>query len=341
VFFGVCGALVVSVIGLGLFFPKTEQYQNGLLNPAGYPKIALFGAIVMAITIWYSAWGTRDQIPRLPKAPEDAPKVSISRTLGDVWKGYREASALLSFRAVFAGAACFTVAYGVTQTLMTHLNVFFWEFSAREQAALRLALLPGFFLGIALTRFAHKRFDKKACAVFGMLFITLAFHVPVALRLLGVLPHNGGAGLLGVVGFFLMCAGIAGGLAITTASSMMADVAQELEYHTGRSQQGVLLSAISLAQKIGSAAGHIVAGVGVDLIGFPTKATDVASIDPDLIARLGMLFMSAGAVGLLGVYAYSFYDLTHARHVESLKALQERRLAGAAVAAQSTPVPAT
>jgi glycoside/pentoside/hexuronide:cation symporter, GPH family len=124
-----------------------------------------------------------------------------------------------------------------------------------------------------------------------------------------------------------MLGGIAGGIAITTASSMMADVAQEFEYKSGRPQQGVLFSAISLSQQIGSGVGHAFAGVGLWLIGFPTQAKNVSAVDPSLITGLGLLFLVAAVVGFGGVYAYTRYDLTHARHLETHKSLQDRRQA--------------
>ena len=205
--------------------------------------------------------------------------------------------------------------------------MFFWEFTSQQQAALRLALLPGFLVGISLTRVAHKHFDKKACAMAGLVFITTALHLPIVLRLLGVLPHNGGGLLLVIVSILLMFGGVAGGIAITTASSMMADVPQELEYQTGRPQQGVLFSAISLSQQLGSAGGHMVAGFGIDLIKFPTKAKDPSAVDPALVSSLGMLYLTASVVGFAGVYVYARYDLTHARHLETLKSLLARRSA--------------
>jgi Na+/melibiose symporter-like transporter len=147
-----------------------------------------------------------------------------------------------------------------------------------------------------------------------MLFITTALHLPIVLRLLGVLPHNGGSGLLLLVAVFFMLGGIAGGIAITTASSMMADVSQEFEYQSGRPQQGVLFSAISLSQQLGSGVGHTFAGVGLSLIGFPTQAKDVSAVDPTLITSLGLFYLTTAIVRLAGIYAYTRYDLTQARH---------------------------
>jgi hypothetical protein len=40
-----------------------------------------------------------------------------------------------------------------------------------------------------------------------------------------------------------------------------------------------------------------------------------------------MLYLTAALVGFAGVYAYKRYDLTHARHLETLKALLARRSA--------------
>jgi Na+/melibiose symporter-like transporter len=325
--FGLLGGVLTSAVALALFFPETAQYKNGLLNPSGYPKLALFGAALMALTIWYSAWGTRDQIPRLPKAPKNTAKASFGSVLRGSWAGYAEAFKLRSFRAVFGGAASLAIAYGISTTLLTHINVFFWEFSGQQQAALRIAGLPGFVLAIVFARWAHRRFDKRPIAIVGGLGIPIAYNAPVILRFLGVAPENGSPLLLLLAAVCLAGVGLCAGLNAISASSMMADVAQELEYRSGKAQQGVLFSAIALAQKLGSAGGHIVAGVGIDLIAFPVKAKDPSSISPILIEHLGLLFLSAAVVAFVGAFAYTRYNLDRSSHTESLRVLAERRRA--------------
>lgn len=56
------------------------------------------------------------------------------------------------------------------------------------------------------------------------------------------------------------------------AGSMMADVAQEHELATGKSQQGILFSAISPSGKAASGSGHLIAGWGIEWIRFPLQA---------------------------------------------------------------------
>ena len=77
----VIGGILVTILSYQLFFPETAEYVNGLLNASGYPKYAAFAGIVMFVTIWYSAWGTRKEIPRLPKAPENPEPFSFRRPL--------------------------------------------------------------------------------------------------------------------------------------------------------------------------------------------------------------------------------------------------------------------
>ena len=70
-----------------------------------------------------------------------------------------------------------------------------------------------------------------------------------------------------------------------------------------------MFAAISFARKLGSAAGHFIAGVGIDLIQFPLKS-DPGLIAAELIARLGVLSLIALPVSLLGAYAYNKYQIT-------------------------------
>ena len=320
IMFGMVGGVATSAIGVAVFFPRTAEFENGLLNPAGYPNVATFGAIVMVVTIWYSAWGTRDQIPHLPPAPEQPESFSARRVVRE----YAEAWSIRSFRALFLGFSIFAIGFGVTQTLATHIYVFFWEFSSEQIAMLTLPLGLGFAVGVTVVRGLHSRFDKKPIMIASSFTATLSANLMVILRLLDVLPANGGAILLPLVAITATITGVLAAIAFVSASSMMADVAVEYELLAGESKTGVVLAAASFSGKLASGAGHVIAGIGIDLIAFPTQAKDPALVAPELIARLGLLNLTAAVVGAASIYMYTFYRITRESNLRTLQELGTR-----------------
>ena len=105
---------------------------------------------------------------------------------------------------------------------------------------------------------------------------------------------------------------------------MMADVAHDQFIRTGRNQQGILFSAVSFSGKLGSAGGHFLAGVGIDLIAFPLKA-DPVDVAPGLIVRLGVLSLVAAPLAFTGVLAYTRYRISRVSYETSMRALAESR----------------
>lgn len=312
--FGMVGGLGISFLGLRLFFPEASGYENALLNPAGYPDVATFGAVLMFVTIWYSAWGTRKEIPHLPKAPEDPLPFSLRRVFGEI----REAWNNISFRSLFIGFSLFAVSMGVTGTLQTHNNVFFWEFSAEKYSLFIFPLATGFMLGVALVGRLHQRFDKKPTLIAATIMTGLITNVGYLAKITGWLPDTGDPVLFPVVMAFVFVIAVLAAFGFISAGSMMADVAQDLEASSGKSQQGMLFAATSFSGKLASGLGHFIAGVGLDIISFPIQA-EPSSVAPELIQRLGYLNMLAGSITFLGIYAYTYYDITHAKYDAMLR----------------------
>ena len=317
---GVVGAVGVILVGIRIFLPETAQFENGMMNPAGYPKIAIFTGIIMSVTIWWSAWGTRDRIPYLPVAPP------TRQPLGVYWNDIRAAFTNPSFLAIFLGFSMFAVSSGVQQTLNTHISVFFWQFDSEQIALLGLSFLIGFFPGVALARPLHAAFDKKRTMIVSAVASALLINIGVVLRLLDWAPANQTALLFWMVFAFLVCLAITAGISLTTAGSMMADVAQEHAFRTGKNQQGVLFSAISFSGKAASGLGHAVAGFGIDLIRFPLQSAPSA-VDLDLIRQLGILNLASSVIGAIGLAGYLFYRLDHTRHQQT-RALMEGGVQG-------------
>ena len=95
----VVGGVATTIAAYAFFFPETPEFENGMLNPAGYPRYAVFAAVIMCVTIWYSAWGTRHEIPNLPKAPEHPEPFSVRRIVTEFAAAWRN----VSFRSLFVG----------------------------------------------------------------------------------------------------------------------------------------------------------------------------------------------------------------------------------------------
>jgi len=311
---GMVGSLGVVGLGIYYFFPASDTYTNGLLNPAGYPAFAVFSAILMFLTIWYSAWGTRDQIPRLPAPPEHPESFSIAaiyRELIVAWKNP-------SFCSLFVGFSLFAIALSIFSTLGTHVNVFYWGFTSKEISVLLAPLALGFLVGVAISGFLHVHLDKRPSLIGAALIAGVLSNVAVLSRMMDLMPKNGEPLLFGIIFTLLLGFGLAAGVAFASAGSMMADVASDHYQRTGRNQQGLLFAALSFSRKLGSAAGHLLAGVGLDLIQFPLKS-DPALITPDMIARIGVLSLVALPISLLATYAFTYYRITRESFEASMK----------------------
>ncbi len=321
-FSGMLGSLGVIGFGIWWFFPETEGHANGLLNPAGYPAFAAFSAFLMFITIWYSAYGTRKEIPRLPGPPAVSEPFSLKATFAEFHMAWRNPS----FRSLFVGFSLFAISISIGTTLGTHLNVFYWGFSTAQISALIAPTALGFVLGVVLSGILHRRFDKKPSLIVACLVSGALVHLAVIARMLDLLPPNGDPLIFQIVFALLLGVGVAAGVGYTSAGSMMADVAQDQFVRTGRNQQGILFAAVAFSGKLGSAGGHMVAGSGIELIAFPLQA-DPAAIAPDLIRRLGLLSLFAAPIAFGGIWAYTAYRIDRASYEASMSDLRSARAA--------------
>ncbi len=306
-FLGMVGALVVIGAGLNLFFPASEEFSNGMMNPAGYPKFALASAVIMFVTIWYSAWGTRKEIPNLPGPPAEPIPFSLRGTYAEFALAWQNRS----FRALFLGFSCYGISISIGTTLGTHVYVFFWGFSPTDLSIVLGLTAAGFVVGVIISRRLHVRFDKKASLIGAASLSGVLGILAVVARLVGLIPDVAAPfvfpGILGVVGI----GAIAAGVGYTSAGSMMADVAHDQFARTGRAQQGILFSAVAFSGKIGSAGGHFLAGVGIDLINFPLQSAPEL-IAPDFIFRLGLLSLIAAPIAATGIWCYTYYRINRA-----------------------------
>ena len=332
---GVVGGAIVVLLAYQLFFPETPEFERGLLNPAGYPGFAVFAAVIMFLTIWYSAWGTRHEIPNLPKAPEHPEPFSVGRIVREFASAWQN----VSFRSLFIGFTLYGIFFGVLATLATHLNLYFWGFDTSHLQVLLLPTVLGFVLGALLVGRLHARFDKMPTLIAGCISSGIIGNSAVVLRLLGWFPENGSPVLLPLIFGLLMVNLSIAATGFISAGSMMADVAEQHVLKTGRAQQGIFFSATSFSGKLASGFGHFLAGVGLDLIAFPLQLSP-SEVGPEAIRNLGLLNLAAVSITLVAIWVFRSYTIDRSVQESNRDALRALASGAAAVEASPSHIPA-
>ena len=320
-FFSTFGNASAVVIGLGYFFADDH---GGRLSVDNYMPYAISLALLMVVTIWYSAFGTQKEIPYLSEPAGKPVQGIFSRLI----KEAREAFSNRSFRWLFFGVLIVFVMSGVNNALDLYMFQYFWELTGTQMLWVQVSLMVGLMLGVFFTATLHRLTDKK----FGVILGTGAWAtfqvLPVVLRLLELFPANGTTALITT----LVCMKFAQGLLLQQAfisfGSMMADITDEHEYQTGVRQEGIFFGAIAFSAKATSGFGNFIGGLGLDLIAWPTgpEIRTAADIPPDTLINLGLLYGPiVSAFAIISLWCYSHYKLTRARHTDILKILHERR----------------
>jgi GPH family glycoside/pentoside/hexuronide:cation symporter len=328
-FFSTFGALIAVFAGFRLFFAASPEFRNGQLNADAYAPYALFIAVLMAITIFWSAWGTRSAIPYLPKAPEGQ-RLSLTAIVVRVLVDVRAAMRCGSFRWLFSGVLVVFVVVGVDAALNIYVYTYFWELTPVDISLLVLAYPGGVMVGAFFAPMLHDRFGKKAGLIFGGASWPFWQIIPIVLRLLGYFPENSDDLLLPLLIIIRIIQGASTVQANVAYGSMVADVVDEHELDTGQRQEGIFFAAVSFSAKAASGVGNIVAGFGLDIINWPRgpEIQTAADVPAETLTNLGILYgpIVAG-FGIVSVLLYLPYSLTRERHAQILETLEQRRVA--------------
>ncbi len=328
VFFGLLGFLIVAVVSFGIFFKATPEYAKGQLNPAGYPRFALTFAILMVVTIWYSAIGTHHRIPFLPQASKDTPPLSVRRFFTEMISTLK----VRPFRIMGAGMVFWYVIYGLYQSMSLYLFTYFWGFTSKQIAI----IMPISMLGIAIIvpfarRIARVIGEKRDTWIYASLWSLIVSGIIVMLKLLNLLPADGHPVIFPLVAASLFLGQAGFGITLTMGHSIIADITDDHERIHRVRQEGLYYGAISLMQKIATGLGSFVIGVIVDFSGVGALR-DPSEISPDILARFGWSISFIPLAGtLIAIGFVRRYDITRARHAEILEELASRRTDNAAV----------
>ncbi len=319
---GSLGGYGTYVIALTFFFNKTPEYDNGLLNAAAYPSLAISAAILGGTVMLASTVLTLKVIPLLPPMRDDIERFSLTSFLLDLKSALTNRNYLM----LLIGYLLLSATLGTRDTIGLHMNTYYWELVPSQIRYFALAGLLAALFGYAVTAPLHNRFEKKPVLIVGLIFLLFFATAPVLLRIFGLFPENGTDALMPALMVFYLLTLIFGVILLISAMSALADIADEHELNTHRRQEGIFYAARSFFAKASSGLGHLLAGIAIDVIDFPVGA-EPGTVDPDTIFSLGLIDGPIAVIpGVIAVFFYLKYRLTRARHEEIQAELERRRV---------------
>ena len=314
--FGLVGTFGVFFLGWSYF----GVLEGGTANRAGYVTIAAVIAVFSVVVVYASAFLTRDQIPKLSVPPEGLPAFNGRQLMTEV----RSCLENENYRTLVLGIFFLSATLGLHETLGSHINIFFWELPPSQIRYMVIGAPIGLTLASLVTPRAHLRFSKRNALIAGILGMSTAVGIPIFLRLIGLFPENGSEWLFPLLCLFKGVSYCMSAVMVISISSTLADVTDEHELMTGRRQEGVFFAARAFFGKLTTGLGHLLAGVAMDLIAFPTGAKP-GEIEPEVVFQFGIV---AGPLtllpGLISIAFYARYKIDKARHDDIRSALDAR-----------------
>ncbi len=315
-FFAWAGGTMMTVFVFGVLLVPTEEYTIGTLNREGYARYGVIASVVMLLSILVSTASTHHRIPQL-RQPERAERRSIGRVYREVFETLSERSFLALFFAMLFAA----VATGLTAALSFLMLTYFWEFSSEQIFLWTALVVVSSVIGLIVAPRLTKRLGKKrSVLVLGAVAFTIA-PLPVILRLLGWFPENGDP-----LTFILVASINTFDLGLIIAlqaisSSMVGDLVDQSELKTGRRSEGVFFAAITFVRKSNQGIGAFLAGIILQVVGLPARATP-DEVSPEVIWNLGAwLVPSQYFLWTLLLVAMSRYGIDRDQHEANLKDL--------------------
>ncbi|HEY6599191.1 MAG TPA: MFS transporter [Pseudomonadales bacterium] len=327
-FFSIVGQAIGVALAYALFFPTTEQFNPGLLNPAGYFQFSAAFGLVVLVAILVCVLGTWREIPYLPNTGRSHERFSLMNVV-------RETSGVFgnrSFRALFFGLSLATIMLSAEGVLTPYMNVHFWGLTTEQISTIPAFSMVGLILGFMITPALTKWLDKKKTLMYCAMIAVVNSCFLVGLRLLDVswFPANGSPLVLPLIFGMSFIGALLAPPIFGSLNAMFADIVDEHELDTGHRREGIIFAARSFLIKAISSVGVIIGGWVIDWIGFPRGAR-AGTVPEDVLWDLGLYQAPLPSIFVfLSVILYSGYRLDRKRHAEIVAALNQRRAAASA-----------
>ena len=313
-FFSYTGGAVLSLCFYNLVIPDGAYFGID----TGWFAVGL--GVFSALAIFLTAHLTRDQIAHLSQPPTNQAAFSFRVFIQESLSVFRNRN----YRMLFFGLLALSATLGIRETLSAHMGLYFWELEPVWLGLFPFPAIAAYIVCMSIVARLNERFEKGGTMGVVVALAVFAAAFPVLARFAGYFPENGSWQLFAVLcGFVALFYGSASILTATVFSAI-GDVVDEHELETGRRQEGVFYAVRTLFSKVSVGFGHLLAGIAIDIIEFPTSPV-AGEIDPQIIFELGLFEgVIATFPAYLAIYFYSRYKIDRKRHGEIRQKLAER-----------------
>ena len=250
-----------AFLGYGVFFSSTSAYPQGQLNPDAWFPFALTGAAIMVISALYCTVSTKDHAKNLSRW---SGAISLSSIINEL----KIALSNKSFVIFFFGNLFLSLSWGLANTLTLFVNTYFWEFEATQIKYFLPIYLIGTIFAFYLTPKMVKRFDKRNIVVICIGMVGILSPAAFIFYNLGLTPPKGSIELVAFISLFLFILITFNIIGIMVRDSMVGDIADEVEFQSGKRQEGILFAAVGFMQKLNAGLGTFFAGQVLSFINF-------------------------------------------------------------------------
>ena len=313
------GVIVMHVVVWFVIFPL---FDDGRMTQSAYSPIVIFCCSLIMVCMLGSAFGTRGQIARMRKVPDDLPPSSLKQLALEMSDAIKNKNYLF----LLLGLFFLSITIGTHETLSLYMGTFYWELTDTQIGWLILGNVFGYAIGFFATATLHQKFEKRWATVVSAAGLSIAWSMAVTLRLLDLAPENTTYELVAFIVFWGAIASTCGSILNISVMSSLADIADDHELKTGRRQEGIFYSARTFFAKVTNGIGHVVAGIALDIIEFPT-GVPASEIDPDKIYALGLIDGPFAMIwGLIAAVIYAGYRIDRKTHEAIQNQLVARKL---------------
>lgn len=313
-------SMFTAMILYVVVFPSTPEYDNGLLNEAGYFILSAVGSVTIVFSVLVCSFGTLNQLPYLHDF-EISKKFSFPNYFGQLaalLKNVSYLSACLSLLTIYAGL-------GILGIVATYAYIYVYELSSEAMFWAGAAKVPGVLVALPLLAFLTRRMDKKHILILATLTTCILISLPHHLKMLDIFPANDSPFILFALFVPLLLGYMIFPVSAIIIDSQLVDVADQHELNTGERSEGVIFSVRSFGIKATSGVGGLLGGFGLEYIGFPENA-EVGGMAEETLS--GLLFLNGPLyliIYLVAVVCMTMYKIDKQTHENILAELESKR----------------